>query len=190
MDKLNSVVIVLAKIAEVIHWIGAVVMAILTVMFAVGKGDVITRLSSIEGVTVTSDISMYGLNIDEASGGQLTNGVMIAVFITGIITCILMAMVFRNVYLIFRTAEGKTWFSKGATPFQPDIVRMVREIGIFCIAIPVVSFIMSIVVGIVSGNGVHASVELSSVFYGLIVLSLSRFFAYGQELQEETEGLV
>ena len=188
MDKLNKAVIIMAKIAEVIHWIGAALMAVLAVMFAVGKGDSI--LNEVDAVSLGSDFTIYGFNIDEATGGNLTGGSMLVIFLTGLITCILMAMVFRNVYLIFRTAEGKTRFSKGATPFQPDIVRMVREIGIFCIAVPVVSFVMSIVLGIVSGNGVHATVELTSVFYGLIVLSLSRFFAYGQQLQEDTEGLV
>lgn len=64
-----------------------------------------------------------------------------------------MAMVFRNVYLIFRTAKGKTWFAKGDTPFQKDIVRMVREIGIFYLAVPIVSLLMSVVAVLVLGGG-------------------------------------
>jgi hypothetical protein len=37
MDKLNKAVIIMAKIAEVIHWIGAALMALLTVLFAYGQ---------------------------------------------------------------------------------------------------------------------------------------------------------
>jgi hypothetical protein len=106
MDKLNKAVIIMAKIAEVIHWIGAALMAVLAVMFAVGKGDNI--LDEVDAVSLGSDFTMYGFNIDEATGGNLTGGSMLVIFLTGLITCILMAMVFRNVYLIFKTAEGKT----------------------------------------------------------------------------------
>ena len=37
MDKLNKAVIIMAKIAEVINWIGAALMAVLTVLFAYGQ---------------------------------------------------------------------------------------------------------------------------------------------------------
>ena len=105
--------------------------------------------------------------------------------------CILMAMIFRNVYLIFKTAEGETKFSQGKTPFQKDNIRMVREIGIFCIAIPVVELIVSVIARIVLPVGVvETSVEMTGVFMGLVVLCLSQFFAYGMELQEDVDGLV
>ena len=100
-------------------------------------------------------------------------------------------MIFRNVYLIFKTAEGETKFSQGKTPFQKDNIRMVREIGIFCIAIPVVELIVSVIARIVLPVGVvETSVEMTGVFMGLVVLCLSQFFAYGMELQEDVDGLV
>ena len=104
-----------------------------------------------------------------------------------------MAMICRNIYLIFKTANGETKFSQGKTPFQPDIVRMIREIGIFSIAIPIVEIIMSIVGSLVLGPlgaEFDFSVNLVSVFFGLVVLCLSQFFAYGVQLQKETDGLV
>lgn len=61
--------------------------------------------------------------------------------IIGIIVCGLMAMVFRTIYLILKTTAGKTKFSNGTTPLQPDNIRMFREIGIFAIAIPIVEWI-------------------------------------------------
>ena len=96
----------------------------------------------------------------------------------------LMAMVFRNVYLILRNSEN-------ATPFQPDNVRMVREIGIFLIAVPVVGLLVSMAARLVLGvDAVEGSVNLGSVMVGLVVLCLSRFFARGMELENETEGLL
>ena len=93
--------------------------------------------------------------------------------------------------LSFKTAEGKTRFSKGETPFQPDNVRMVREIGIFLIAIPAVQFIMSIVARIALGpDMVESSLGMSTVFMGLVVLALSQYFAYGMKLQNDVDGLL
>ena len=84
---------------------------------------------------------------------------------------------------------GKTKFSVGETPFQKANVRMIREIGIFCIAIPAIEFIMTIIAHIAFGN-VECSFSYSGILFGLVVLCLSRFFSYGMELQKDTEGLV
>ena len=64
--------------------------------------------------------------------------------IGAVIILSLMAMVFRNLYLIIKRSET-------GTPFQPDNIRMLREIGIFAIAIPIVGLIMSIVCRLVLG---------------------------------------
>ena len=102
-----------------------------------------------------------------------------------------MAMCARNVHLIFKTSEGKTWFSKGETPFQPDNIRMVREIGIFLIAIPVVQLIMSIIARIALGpDMVESGLGMQSIFTGVVVLALSRYFAYGMQLQNDVDGLL
>ena len=112
-------------------------------------------------------------------------------FLTLAITLALMAMCARNVHLIFKTSEGRTRFSKGKTPFQPDNIRMVREIGIFLIAIPVVQFIMSIVARIALGpDMVESSLGMQTVFMGLVVLALSQYFAYGMQLQGDVDGLL
>ena len=102
-----------------------------------------------------------------------------------------MGMCARNVHLIFKTSEGRTRFSKGATPFQPDNIRMVREIGIFMIAIPVVQFIMSIVARIALGpDMVESGIGMQKIFVGLVVLALSQYFAYGMQLQSDVDGLL
>ncbi len=84
------------------------------------------------------ELQFYGFSIGVLTpAGGVSFGAVRAFAVAGFFFCSLMGMVFRNIYLILRTAKGKTWFAKGDTPFQNDIVRMVREIGIFHIGVPV-----------------------------------------------------
>lgn len=103
----------------------------------------------------------------------------------------LMAMVFRNVYLIFKTAKRKTWFSKGDTPFQKDITRMVREIGIFYISIPVVGLVMSVISRLALGaEFAEVNTSIEGVVTGILLLCLSQVFAYGAQLEGDVDGLL
>ena len=100
-------------------------------------------------------------------------------------------MIFRNVYLILKTAQGKTWFSKGDTPFQKDIVRMLREIGIFLLSSCAVDLFWSIGLRMILGvDQVELSVGLTRIILGMMVLCLSQFFDYGAHLQEDVDGLL
>ena len=70
-------------------------------------------------------------------------------------------------------------------------VRMVREIGIFLIAIPAVQLVMSIVARIALGpDTVESGLNMAGVFTGLVVLALSQYFAYGTQLQSDVDGLL
>ena len=91
-------------------------------------------------------------------------------------------MIFRNIHLILKTAKGKTWFAQGETPFQLNITRMIREIGIFLIALAGVDLILSFF------SGVTMSPLL--IIIGILMLCLSSFFRYGEELQNDTNGLI
>ena len=96
---------------------------------------------------------------------------------------VLMALVFRNVYLVFKKSEN-------ATPFQKENVCRLRKIGIFSIAVPIVGFIMSIIVRLVAGDVVEVSVGQSGIFMGIVVLCLTQYFSYGAALEEDVDGLV
>ena len=93
-------------------------------------------------------------------------------------------MIFRNLHLIIKKSEGRT-------PFQPDNVRMFREIGIFSIAVPAVGLIMSIIARIVIGVEVA---EISNSFegfvIGIVVLCITQFFAHGIEIEKDVDGLL
>lgn len=192
MKNLSKVVTVLAKIIEVSYWIVSAFMIAMTAVLVTGHKEWMKYLSDIDIEKGSAELSQFGFSISGIDkAGHINYGAYIIFFITLFIVSGLMAMVFRNIYLTFKTAEGKTRFSKGETPFQKDIVRMVREIGIFCISVYVVELIMSVIAAAIYGfDVVETSVEITGVMMGLVVLCLSQFFAYGVELEEETKGLI
>ena len=181
MKGLDKAARVLAKIFEIAHWIGMVSMVVgLILTLTMGEAAIVGD----PGEAGTS-LSSYGFELQIVSDAGVLNMGAVRVFLVGgAIIMGLMAMVFCNVHLILKSTEN-------ATPFQPDNVRMVREIGIFLIAVPVVGLLVSVAARLVLGvDAVEGSVNLGSVMVGLVVLCLSRFFARGMELENETEGLL
>ena len=95
-----------------------------------------------------------------------------------------MAMIFRNLHLIFKKSENDS-------PFQKDNIRMMKEIGIFSIAVPVIGFIMSIIVRLVIGvDAAEISINQGGIFMGIIVLCLTQYFIHGANLEKDVDGLL
>lgn len=186
---LPRLTLILAKIAEVLHWCLAGGMLIAAV-YAIIQPTSFTewfKNTILEGGSV---VSCYGFEAAITNGdGAPRFGMILYFLFSSAIVLSLMAMIFRNVYLILKTAKGKTWFAKGNTPFQNNIVRMFREIGIFFITVAVMSLISDIVVNIAGGELVSGFNYLSC-FIGLIFLCVSQFFSYGTRLEEDLDGLV
>ena len=191
MKKLNRAIIIISRIIEVFMWVGAALSAVLTGLGAAGKFSAMRFFASVTPQTPVLDAG-YGFSLVALdAAGQPMRAAYVLFFLTLVLTFALMAMCARNVHLIFKTSEGLTSFSRGNTPFQPDNIRMVREIGIFVIAIPAVQFIMSIIGRVVLGpDMVESSVGMEKIFLGLVVLALSQFFAYGMKLQDDVDGLL
>ena len=81
--------------------------------------------------------------------------------------------------------------SEGSTVFQSDNIRMLREIGIFAISIPLIGLTLSTVCRLIFGtDSVETSVRLYGFSMGLVILCLTQFFARGVELEQDVEGLV
>ena len=190
MKKFNRVVIIVSRIVEVFMWVGCGLSVVITALSAAGKFGALkyfTDAGQGSPYLVNGNFIVLGTN----AAGEPSRGAYVIFFLTLVIVLALMAMIARNVYLIFKTSEGRTRFSKGATPFQQDNVRMVREIGIFAIAIQVVELIMSVVARIALGpDAVEASLSMEGIFVGLVMLALSQYFAYGMELQSDVDGLL
>lgn len=188
MGKLNKLTTAVAKALEVLHFLGAMTALAALLLSLFGKETLASWL--LQG---PQEWTVYGFCVEASQDGAGTMD--LAAFRTLCIAALLsflnMCMVFRNIYLILRTSEGKTWFAKGETPFQDDVVRMVREIGIFSISVPVLQLLISTVARLLLGvNSVEISVQLSGLMTGLVALCLSQIFAYGMALQNDVDGLV
>ncbi len=179
-NQLGKVTKVLARVVEIAHWIGAVGMLAGLVLVLTLEQSAVSAVPGSAGAAAT----VYGFEltvVDKA--GTLDLGALRLFLPAGAVLMALMAMVFRNVRLILKHAET-------STPFQPDNVRMVREIGWFLMAVPVVGLVMSIAARLVLGPQLEASVRLDGLLVGLVVLCLSQVFARGMVLESDVDGLL
>lgn len=182
MKQLDKAVSILAKGLELLHWLGSAVAVVLFVMSFAAQ-PLLTELLASAGT-----FSCYGIEIHPVINGSVHFGV-VRMGLTGFLLALgLMAMVFRNLYLIAKTARGKTWFSEGETPFQKNIVRMVREIGIFFIAVQAVGMLVATITHLCFG--VEVINNLTGLLIGLVMLYLSQIFARGTQLQNDVDGLL
>lgn len=189
MNKaLNGILSALTKIAEVALWIGTVACIIACFGFAFDYSGMS------EFVLETKEFTNPAMTLEcVSSTGEFSTFSVIMFFVATAITMILTALIFRNIYNILATMAGRNKHTKSTSPFQKDVIRMIKEIGIFSIATPVLGFIFSTIitaVAIANGTTCETSVSLNSVFIGLMCFCLTQIFAYGAKLEEEVDGLV
>lgn len=183
MKSMNKIFMVILKILEVMHWIGSVSMIAVFILSLTGSAGIrnIAELAGAEGDTM---LNTYGYEVSFTDNTGTLSLKAIALFAIGSVFILsLMAMVFRNAYLITKK-------SRHTTPFQKDNIRMVREIGIFTIAVPAIALIMTCVIHLVFGSGIETSVRFDSIVIGIVALALTNVFAYGAELQTDVDGLL
>lgn len=186
-EKLNKAAMIIARIAEVFHWVATALFAVGLVVYFINDAWLKYIMNIGNGEFAVSGYAIRLLD----SEGKIVPAAFIAAMIAGVIVCGLMAMVFRNICLIFKATAGQTKFCEGATPFQSCNVRMIREIGIFVLSMPVIEFIIDTVMKLGAGvDAVESAVSWSGVVFGIAVLCLSQFFAYGVQLQSDADGLL
>ena len=185
MKSINKLGKVITKILEVFHWVGAVLMTAATVCSMVAPDWVKYFVGFDAKDCCGADLEVYGFEVNAPVTDGNTNMLTFMLFgIGAIIILVVMAMVFRNLHLIFKKSEN-------ATPFQKDNVRMMREIGFFSIAVPVIGFIMSVIIRLVTGvETAELSIDTAGIFMGIIVLCLTQFFVHGTELENDVDGLL
>lgn len=184
MKALNQVTLVTAKILEIIHWLAVGLMAAVLIC-SVSVRDWLSGILQ-KGIELDGDmLSTYGFEMSVVNVENAVDMTAVMLFAIGaVIILSLMAMVFRNVFLILKTARGNT-------PFQNDVVRMLREIGIFMISIPLIGLVMSGISRLVLGvESVESSVHFESFVIGILVLCLTQAFVYGIRLQKDVDGLL
>lgn len=190
MKKINSVALVVSKILEVAHWVFVGLMLCLLVASLVAGQWMAPYLQ--RGVPLFgTELTTYGFELSVVGlDGSIDMSALRLFCVGAVLILSLMAMVFRNVCLILKTTKGMTWFSKGDTPFQNDNTRMVREIGIFYMAVPVIGLVMSVIARLVIGEAAEVNMNLEGFITGMILLCLSQAFSYGTRLQKDVDGLL
>ncbi len=175
---------VLAKICEIAHWVGVVCMVILLVL-SIFFQDMLPNYIVMDNDTT---VGCYGFDINVlGADGSFQPGALIILSIFAIIALALMAMVFRNLYLIVKSISRES----DNSPFSKDNIRRVREIGILAIAVPIVGQIMQVIAVITLGaENVEMSVSLDGFMMGILALVLTQIFTYGARLESDVEGLL
>lgn len=183
MKSLNTITKIVTKILETVHWISAVFMVVCGI-FAVAAPDMLYKIVDVKSLKESSDTSVYGFNVDIFNNAGEFDTQVFALFCVGaVIIFAAVAMIFRNINIIIKKSEKDT-------PFKPDNIRMLREIGIFSILIPIVGLIMCTIIRIINAGTIEASVNQSGIVMGIIVLCLTQVFVRGAELEKDVDGLV
>lgn len=182
-EKLFKVTSIAAKVIEKTLWICSLVVAVLFVCGLVTKNP--AMIMDISSLSAGEELTCMGFEISVvAADGTIIVSAVLLFLVAAVFLMMLTAMIFRNIHLILKKA-------KDTTPFCEDVVRMIREIGIFFIATVVVGLIFSVIARIIIGADVaEISVGLERVFIGLTVICLSGIFSYGEELQNDVDGLL
>ena len=184
MKGIDKIAKVVTKIVEICHWVATGLMAAATLCAAFAPKFIGYFISFDAKECCGAELSVYGFELTaRVVDGGVDKGAFIVFGIGATLILALMAMIFRNLNIFIKK-------SIGTTPFQKDNVRLLREIGIFSIATPIVGFIMSTVARIALGAGVEASNSLSGFIIGIVVLCVTEFFAEGIKLEEDVDGLV
>lgn len=191
MNSLTKAATVFTKLFEVGYQILAVGLIVGLVLFIIDRAALPGAL--VKGsLAPGEEISVHDFSIVIGNPDGSPNNTAIIIFlITGALTAELMGWVFRNANLILRTTQGLTKFSQGKTPFQKDNVRMMREIGIFFLAIAVVELAASSLAFLILGpEFAEVSINAASAVTGILMLCLSQVFALGMQMQKDVDGLV
>lgn len=184
-NKMLHVGKIVTSILEIFHWVGMAILLVGTVCTLAAPEFVgsCIRVTPIEGYG--APIEVYGFQmVLPVTGGNVSMLSLFLFGIGGVLILGLTAMIFRNLYRMMKNAET-------ASPFQKENIRMMREIGWFSMAVPVIGLIMSTVTRLVMGvDAVEISVNLEGFCMGIIILALTQFFIHGARLEEDVEGLL
>ena len=176
---------VVTKVVEIFHWVAVALMTIATVCSVAAPAWIKYFVGFEAKECCGANLTIYGFEVNaKVTDGKVDMIAFLMFGIGAVLILALMAMIFRNLNLIIKNSEG-------TTPFQPDNVRMFREVGIFSIAVPVVGLIMGIITRLVLGvEAAEVSNNFSGLVIGIVVLCMTQFFAHGIELEKDIDGLL
>ena len=167
------------RIAEIFCWLGVALTLICAVACMV-NGD-----WTAEHMLTGEPIRFNDLTIaDSAETFGTVLPVVITALLGGCISLALTAIMFHTMHKVLASAQT-------GSPFQSANVRRIERIGWLAIISPIVGWALTLLCKFILGDTmVEPSLDITGLAMGLMVLILSRFFAYGVSLQNDVDGLV
>lgn len=166
------------RIIEVICWVGVALTLICAIAGIIDTAFLQNHLIADSGITFN------GVQVATADGShQFNMAAVLVALLGGCVALVLMALMFRNLYHVLASAET-------GSPFQQKNVERIERIGWLAIAMPVFGFVLATVFRLLGLEDVDISFSLTDLIMGILVLILSRFFAYGVSLQSDVDGMV
>ncbi len=184
MNAISQGAKVMTKIMEIGHWVATGLMAAMGLLALVAP-QWLKLVTDVEGLIEQREVSAYGFEVTVVNAAGQIQRLPLALFALGaVVLFVLMALIFRSLNAIIKTAE-KT------TPFHADNIRRLKRIGIFSIAVPLVGLLMSVVIRLAAGpEAVEVQMDQSGVIMGAIVLCLTQYFVHGAQLEQDVDGLL
>lgn len=192
----NSVASVIARIIEIVLWLGVAWLVVGAVLLYMNRSAIVVDADANRVYADSISVSGSFLDVDVYLGrGRMRDEVyyplVALVLVAQLAILVCMALVFHEIADV--CLRLKEWeHSRGGLegPFGERMVRSFRFVGSCLIALPVVSWVMAAVCGLL---GASVSVGLGSVVFvmlGLLCWSLAHVFESGAAMQHEMDGLV
>lgn len=192
----NGVASVIARIIEIVLWLGVAWLAVGAVLLYMNRSAIVVDTDANRVYADSISVSGSFLDVDVYLGrGRMRDEVyyplVALVLVAQLAILVCMALVFHEIADV--CLRLKEWeHSRGGLegPFGERMVRSFRFVGSCLIALPVVSWVMAAVCGLL---GASVSVGLGSVVFvmlGLLCWSLAYAFESGAAMQHEMDGLV
>ena len=192
----NGVASVIARIIEIVLWLGVAWLVVGAVLLYMNRSAIVVDADANRVHADSISVSGSFLDVDVYLGrGRMRDEVyyplVALVLVAQLAILVCMALVFHEIAGV--CLRLKEWeHSRGGLegPFGERMVRSFRFVGSCLIALPVVSWVMAAVCGLL---GASVSVGLGSVVFvmlGLLCWSLAHVFESGAAMQHEMDGLV
>lgn len=192
----NGVASVIARIIEIVLWLGVAWLVVGAVLLYMNRSAIVVDADANRVYADSISVSGSFLDVDVYLGrGRMRDEVyyplVALVLVAQLAILVCMALVFHEIADV--CLRLKEWeHSRGGLegPFGERMVRSFRFVGSCLIALPVVSWVMAAVCGLL---GASVSAGLGSVVFvmlGLLCWSLAYVFESGAAMQHEMDGLV
>lgn len=192
----NGVASVIARIIEIVLWLGVAWLVVRAVLLYMNCSAIV--VDSDANRVYADSISVSGSFLDMSvylGRGRMRDEVyyplvaLVSAAQLAILVCL--ALIFHEVADVCRRLrDWEESRDRLQGPFSEHMVRSFRFMGTCLVALPVVSWLMVAICGLL---GASVSVGLGSVVFvmlGLLCWSLAHVFESGAAMQHEMDGLV